>query len=357
MLKSNSSLQSIRFIAAIMIFLRHWVFFNIDPEYTHINSRVFSFFYSPLTFFFILSGWSLTNKYYEQIHNHTFKLDLYWRKRLLRFYPLHIVTTTFLYIPLNWPNLSQLPVSVYISNIFLVHGFIPLSTYYRSLSGISWCLSIFLLWYLIFPIIMLVLARFDSYIRKYASVLALCMLSGLGVWIYRNTFETDSSYALYFSPYARLIDCMIGVCLFFMSKKIEKAGKMTGLRWTFVEGLVICVVIAFQWFAPYVATKYTYDLYFIVPWGAVVGVFAVSRGYVSRILSWRPMTILGSISLEFFLVHIFSLGFIFTHMSPIINMSTIQKLIASFLLTIVCSFFLRYVLIRQWYRVRESDPS
>ena len=335
MSKHKSPLQSIRFIAAIMIFLRHFVFYNQDPNFATVNTKIFNYFFSPITFFFILSGWSLANAYYTKIKNNTFVFSTYLKKRLLTLYPIHIVSF-LLTVLLGWPVILKTPFSITISHVLLLHAFIPISDYVRSYNGVSWCLSIFLFLYLVFPYLMSVIVRFDKHIQKYALGIAMMLFFGLFIWVYTNTFVGDTPYVLYFSPYERLIDFLIGICIFFVVTNIETK-HIHQFVWTGLELLAIGIIVAAQGYAHIVEIKYIYDVYFILPWAIVVGVFAISKGYIAKFLSWKPLVLSGSISLEFFLLHNASLRWVYSYVNPVFPMTIWQLLLSSFIMAVIGS--------------------
>ena len=107
-----------------MIFLKYWTFYNTDPTFTAFNSRVLFYFFSPITFFFILSGWSLTHGYYEKIKNNHFDVMVYLKKRILRLYPVHLITF-FLMLPLITYWSGAIPKEITVANLLLIHAFFP----------------------------------------------------------------------------------------------------------------------------------------------------------------------------------------------------------------------------------------
>lgn len=339
----RDSLKSWRFIAAFLIFLHHWPFYDPNPLLTSLNTKIFYALFSPVTFFFILSGWSLTSAYYEKFRNKTFNLKIYIKKRILRLYPIHFATF-LLTLPLISGWLRQIPIQIAIANLLLVQAFFPAKTYLESFNGVSWSLSVFLFWYLLFPIVMVVIARFDWFIKKFAYIPMLLLIGGLAYWIHINEFDFNTPYALYYSPFERLIDCMTGVFLFFICKALGKRFSANTVLWTGIEIGAVLLLIATHWGAAYVPQKFLWDVYYILPWTVIIGVFSFSRGYLSAILSWKPLELLGGISLEFYLIHTLSLGWVYFFISQSFPMSTMQKGILSVLISIWGSVILHVLI-------------
>lgn len=341
-------LQSIRFICAVLIFLYHLPFFDY-PQLVAIDARILSYFFSPLTFFFILSGWALTNTYYEKVLHKTFNIRKYFEKRLLRLYPIHIITL-LLSIPLVLATRQELSLNITLANIFLIHAFIPSAAYLFSYNPVSWSLSVFLFLYIIFPYIQIIFASFDQFIRKYALVIALLFVFGLGLYVYLTNFTDPLPYAYDFSPFERLIDFMVGVCIYFIVNEIKNKEKINQTLLTFIEFIAVSLIIAAHWYAYVIPMKYVRDLYFILPWATIIGVFSFSHGFFSKILSWKPLVTLGSISLEFFLTATLSIEWVYLFLAHKIQMNSLQKGIVAFFVTIVTSFILHYVLLNNLQR-------
>lgn len=324
-----------------MIFLNHLPFY--DPQLATIDARFLYFFYSPLTFFFILSGWVLTHTYYEKILHKAFDIKKYYQKRLLRLYPIHFITF-LLSIPFVVALHRAASLNITIANILLVHAFIPSADFLFSYNGMSWCLSIFLFLYLLFPLLISVTAHFDKFIRKYPLLIALVVIAGLGLYIHVTNYFDPLWYAYNFSPFERIVDFTVGICIYFIVKNI-KVGKFF---MTLTEIGAISLIIAAHWYAYLVPFwtmhKYMRDLYFIIPWGVIVGVFSFSDGIFSKILSWKPLVALGSISLEFFLIHNLSIQWVYLFIAQKIPMDSIQKMFAAFFITLVGSFIVHFML-------------
>ena len=342
-MSKRNALQSIRFFCAVLIFLYHLP--NYDyPYLDSISKHLFYLFFSPVTFFIILSGWALTYTYYEKVKNKTFNLKNYFRKRILRIYPIHIFTF-LLSVPLILAWHQKIPLSVTLSNILLIHAFIPSPAFFLSYVQTSWFLSVLMFLYLIFPYILLILVRFDRIMKKYAVGLLFFLVLSLSLWVYLNNSADPDWYAHFFSPSERFVDFMVGICIYFIVKQIQDRIKGDRIFWTIIETTGVIILIATFRFAYLVPMKYLRDTYFILPWGFIVGIFALSKGVISDILSWKPFVVLGSISLEFFLIHILSVQFIYVMVSQIITMTSIQKGIVSFLVAIAGSFLAHYILL------------
>ena len=343
--KFSKPLQSIRFFAAVLIFLHHWSARAYDPQLLACCSQVFFTFSSTVTFFFIASGWSLTYGYYEKFKNHTVNLKVYFQKRLLRLYPLHWIAFVITLAAFgDWPIKANN--AILTANFLLVHAFIPSPFYTLSVNAVSWFLSVLLFWYLVFPPIMHTLPKIEWWLRRYAVALILLFVAGLAVWSKTLLPSEQTQYLLYFSPFTRLVDFLTGVLIYFATLKMQRKVGMKRLNWTLVEAASIALVVAAYGFSPSVPGNYLSDVYFIVPWALVIGVFTVSHGLFSQALSWKPFVRLGSVSYEFFLLHYAMLILVAVYLQRIVPMSSVQIGIIAFVATVGLSFMTHHLLIK-----------
>lgn len=136
-----SSLQSLRGIFAIMIFLTHFkwggkVLFDAGGDL-------------GVAFFFVLSGFALSAGYQRKISSRNFSTRQFMLRRIFKLYPLHLICLAA-FILLNPSYLgSHIPETI--SNIMLLQSWIPLPEYYFSGNAVGWCLADFLFMYILFP--------------------------------------------------------------------------------------------------------------------------------------------------------------------------------------------------------------
>ena len=149
------ALASLRFLMAVAVFLAHGAL-----EILFLNDLVGGVYLfaimpvalSGVSYFFILSGFVLTWSNRESDTPGRF-----WRRRFFRLFPNHVVTflvalglmlATGATVGL-WPALSQL---------FLVHSWVPDPEYYNNINSLNWSLAVEVFCYLLFPVL-LVLAK------------------------------------------------------------------------------------------------------------------------------------------------------------------------------------------------------
>ena len=127
-----NSLQSLRGIFAIMIFLHH---FPINGKGWFEAGGA-----CGVDFFLILSGFVMSAGYEMKVVSSQFSYRSFMLKRLIRVYPLHLLCLIgFIIIAL----ISAAPVSYrcLIPNLLLLQSWFPMQSVYFSGNAVSWCLS------------------------------------------------------------------------------------------------------------------------------------------------------------------------------------------------------------------------
>lgn len=143
------ALSGLRGIFAIMIVLHHMPY----------NGGGFFFIGGTLsvTFFFVLSAFSLCLGYWEKIKNNKFVWTEYIEKRFIRIYPLHLLCFTF-FVLINSKELCLSSLKYLLTNFLLIQSWIPKIEYYFSGISVTWFLSDLFFLYALFPLVVRVLS-------------------------------------------------------------------------------------------------------------------------------------------------------------------------------------------------------
>lgn len=188
-----ATLQSLRFVFAVMIFLHH---FSVDGEGLFQPGGS-----CGVSFFMILSGFVMSVGYGEKTLQAGFDKKEFFIKRLVRLYPLHFLCLLG-FIVLRLGNLSDLQVATLLPNAFLLQSWIPVKDFYFSGNAVSWCLSDMMFFYAMFP---LLYRGMEKVKRWFLPVLVLYVIV---------LFSLPDDYChplLYISPLFRLLDFVIGM--------------------------------------------------------------------------------------------------------------------------------------------------
>ncbi len=297
-------LTSMRFIAALLVFIYHYRWLDIDFSkwpLTIFWQNLINHGFIGVSFFFVLSGFVLGYAYEKKIKENKIKLSQFYKARLFRIYPLHLITL-IISIPLmqsspwNHAFYQALPL-----NITLLQSFIPSVDYFFSFNSPSWSISNELFFYALFPLLII----FSS--KKLIFIEIALFLLLITVWISSKIFTEIENYwywLFYINPIFRLIEFILGILIFRIKEKQLKHifHKKTLLATTFEISIILIVFVAiyfFQLIPPFLAK----GVYWGVIFSLLILVFSYETGFVSKVLSIAPLVYLGEISFSFYMLH------------------------------------------------------
>jgi peptidoglycan/LPS O-acetylase OafA/YrhL len=298
-------LTSLRFIAALLIFLVHIDFLKGDPTLRTLYERYFAIGRFGVAFFFVLSGFILAHNYHKIFDTLNRKnLFQFYLNRFARIYPLHLITV-ILAIPFSLPlffnNLSETTLKA-IVNVMLLQSFIPSEDYYFSFNGVSWSLSNEMFFYALFPIILWALLRNRLNGQKLFVGSVIIYLALLSIVII-NLDAKLSQWLFYIFPFTRLFEFILGVIfgLIFIqsSAKIQYSIKVFSV----MELLSVILLLTAAYYFIDVHKTLRYSVFFLPFLILLIYVFAYQRGVVSKWLSHKSLVYLGEISFSFYMIH------------------------------------------------------
>ncbi|MET8981416.1 acyltransferase [Streptomyces sp. NPDC004539] len=153
------SLTGMRFAAAFLVFLCHSFvlgYFHPDVEAT-LRPYAFAIGWLGVEFFFVLSGFVLTWSVREGQ-----PAGRFWRRRLAKVYPNHVVTWTAALGLALWAGQSVDLVKL-LPSLFLVHTWYPRLDLILSINVVTWSLACDLLFYLAFPLLYALVRRIPAH--------------------------------------------------------------------------------------------------------------------------------------------------------------------------------------------------
>ena len=196
------SLQSLRFLFALMIFAHHFYVPKIEQFGTF-----------PVVFFFMLSGYVMTLGYGDKVEAADFCYKNFVKKRLLRLLPLNIICLClFLALPTImdfWNGESPLyRYKWFVLDVLLLQSWIPYKPINFSGNAVAWFLSDILFCNLIFPLLVRKIKR---------SNLKVVLLSVLFLYFIIVLFipYTWVHSLIYINPLFRVVDFLLGIVLSF----------------------------------------------------------------------------------------------------------------------------------------------
>jgi len=300
------TLTSLRFFAVVFIFLSHLGFFTQYENLKSIFNNCFYEGYFAVTFFFLLSGFVLCYNYYSKLNDISLeKIISFTKKRLAHVYPIHIITF-LISIPLLYKDILMYPLkNIFkaILNIMLLQSFIPKQSVYFSYNVVSWNLSSLLLFYILFPIILVLVKRIT---KDGCGKLALMYIFIFIIieLVFASIFKSNSysHWLLYISPFIRLIDCTIGMLLsviYFQNKECKVNLYVINILELISLLALAMALINFK----YINQSYRYGIYYMPFLCFIIYIYAFQKGVISKGLKNRTLVYLGTISYSFYMIH------------------------------------------------------
>lgn len=334
-------LNSLRFFAVFAIFLRHLDFFYFKyPGGAAVYDKYFSYGYVGVTFFILLSGFILTVKYFPVFCKpHTFSIQSFYIKRILRIYPMHVITL-LLSLPLvqSMRNFTML----FLANLFLIQSFFPNTEYYFSFNIVSWILSDLLVFYLLFPFMLLLLRQMKVNSRLYSLLLILIIWLSAAFFISSKSSlnPTVAYWLFYISPYFRFAEFAIGVLLglIYLKRPDPNGEKPDRFSDTLLELISIGLLVVFLEYSSFIPQPYLYSVYFIPVISMGIYVFARSKGLLAGVLSNHVLVKLGDMSFMIFILHLVVINYLLSVFRYIRHLGPGVLSILAFLITICISY-------------------
>lgn len=300
------TLTSLRFLAIFFIFLSHLSYFTQYENLKPIFDNYFYEGYFGVTFFFLLSGFVLCYNYYNRITDIKFdKVLLFAKRRLARIYPIHVITFV-ISLPLLYKDIIKYPIKNLVNailNITLLQSFIPNQEVYFSFNSVSWNLSSLILFYLMFPVILVLIKKITKDGCCYISILVAIILITLE-FVFISIFKSSNyiHWLFYISPFFRLIDSSIGMLLAVMYiKNKNKKMKSSIINIFEILSLVILIIALINF--KHINQVYRYGIYYIPFLSLIIYVYAFQKGVISQILKNKIFVYLGTISFSFYMIH------------------------------------------------------
>lgn len=303
------SLTSLRFVAAAMVLLHHLV--------TYLPLKLGPLEGFPLghgvSFFFVLSGFILAYVY-PDLSASGAKTE-FWLARFARLWPLHAFCAILFLLQ---HGVDGATVSATLLNLSLLHAWIPRESLYTSLNDVSWSISVEVFFYLCFPILIANWER--DWLRKlaFAGVVVVSLVrtaDALHLPGYAPHYDGLTTHGLiYINPAARLFEFVLGMSASrawrwmqgrpapgaWISTGIEllvlgvTLGAMT-IGWHGLLSLARPIGRATEEWAGQCSSCFAFAL--------LIPIFALERGWISRLLGSWFFVLFGELSYSIYLTH------------------------------------------------------
>lgn len=297
------SLNGLRFVFALLICAGHYIF-TTPYASDFYNQALFFDTTAAVTFFFILSGFSLSYGFSEKMKDGSFKPLPFLKKRFFKLYPMHLVALIVVLILFGknyvWNGET---VRNLILNVFLLHSYVPDINCYFAFNRVSWYLSTLFSLYVFFAFLFkpIFASRRPMWILAIASA---AMAVALVLFAHFQKSYDDFVFGIF--PPARLLHFFIGAWLCLFYKKL-KSFDFKAWQLTLVEILSIAVLILSWAIRKQVPIKYQNMFLYAPACSLIILIFSLGdcKGIFSRIAGSKPLMSLGSVSYPFYMIHLF----------------------------------------------------
>ncbi len=159
-----------------------------------------------VTFFFILSGFSMTLGYRDRALSGDFSYKGFLFKRMAKLLPIHWLTLAMAFvlksieIIVSGFDLTIIP--KFVTNLLLVQAWIPIPDYFLSFNSVSWYLSDTLFFIALFPLLIRYIINTTKSIQTIVAVVIFILYVGVVL---------KAPHMLYVFPLVRLLDFVIGI--------------------------------------------------------------------------------------------------------------------------------------------------
>lgn len=299
-----NSLQSLRGIFAIMIFLSHFVLGPGDLRAFYEGGTM------GVEFFIVLSGFVMCAGYERKVEAHNISYRDFMTRRLIRIYPLHLLCLAAWMVLTYGSGRYQLDVIGV--NALLLQAWLPGQRIFYGCNTPSWCLSVFLFLYAVFPFII------DAYhrnARRFSAAFGVFVLVFL-VYLALLPDSLDENYDLWLtriSPPVRLIDFVIGMMLwqaYTMLKGgtfIQKLRKQGYAVKTIIELVPLLIYIPCAMASEVLPSKWSTAVVWWLPTILCVMTYALmdgKGGALTSLFDSKWLVKFGNASFCFYLMHI-----------------------------------------------------
>jgi len=311
------ALTGVRALAAYLVFISHYAYI-FDGGMPHAFQRFFNEFHIGVTIFFVLSGFLIAFRYFDNFHLTGDWFKQYLKNRVARIYPMYFLLTggAFVYyfftrepaIVGKFPN----AIGLFFMHITFVRGFF----HELNFTGIGpgWSLTVEECFYFSAPIAFLVIKKYNKF---YLQILSITGFGILMVLIFRNVdwygFFGNFTFMMLYTYFGRCFEFFVGIklALFVRRNGAERTNK---IRFTYLglTGIFACIAAMSRYTIPMGWSAGLHNPLGIITNNYVLPVFIATFFYglitegsnLKKVLANPFVELLGKSSYIFYLVHL-----------------------------------------------------
>ena len=328
----------IQFLRAISVL---FVFFY------HLELELFKFGYLGVDIFFVISGFVITSRLYQELVN-TSKINFYffYSRRIKRIFPVlfFIISIVLIFIIFFQPlDLLIGNITVYIFTILGLSNFYYLfskkdyfDNVFEDVFGHTWSLGVEEQFYIIFPFFLYILYKIFSKKNNQIFFLLIIILSG----VYLTFKFSENLQLIFYSPIFRFWEFLLGCFIFIINKKFKvKNSILSSVSFIILTSLLLFNLYSNNFIAILISTLLA----------SAFILFYDKKNKFLYLFENKYFVKLGNISYSFYLWH---LPIIYFYDLYFVN--SIIKIPFIFFLTILLSTF-SYIFIENRFRYKKFN--
>jgi len=300
------ALTGIRALAAFMVFIHHYNPFTIEIYGKYIHD-FFSEFHIGVTIFFVLSGFLICNRYFDDPN---FSFKNYLIKRIARIYPMYFILTTltFIFFAIVYSQNGWIDFHNYLYNISFLRGFSDDLKFTGIAQG--WSLTIEEVFYFFAPLFFILINKN----RIFLIVIPMVYI-GLGLLLVSyfsgidcNGFMKSTNFMLDYTFFGRISEFFVGIGLALILRKFSSNFK--GFTYIGLAGIILSIFALVSLkvdggFGVDTLTGKAINTILLPVFGIAPLFFGLiqEKTFISEFFSTKILQLLGKSSYIFYLIH------------------------------------------------------
>jgi peptidoglycan/LPS O-acetylase OafA/YrhL len=311
------ALTGVRALAAYLVFISHYAYI-FDGGMPHALQRFFNEFHIGVTIFFVLSGFLIAFRYFDNFHLTGDWFKQYLKNRVARIYPMYFLLTGGAFIYYFFTRepaiVGKFPsaIGLFFMHITFVRGFF----HDLNFTGIGpgWSLTVEECFYFSAPIVFFIIKKYNKF---YLQILSITGFGFLMVLIFRNAdwygFFGNFTFMTLYTYFGRCFEFFVGIklALFVRQHGVERTNK---IRFTYLgfAGIFACVAAMSRFTIPMGWSAGLHNPLGVITNNYVLPIFIamfffglITEGSnLKKVLANPFVELLGKSSYIFYLVHL-----------------------------------------------------
>lgn len=311
------ALTGVRALAAYLVFISHYAYI-FDGDMPHAFQRFFTEFHIGVTIFFVLSGFLIAFRYFDNFHLTGDWFKQYLKNRVARIYPMYFLLTigafVYYYFTREPAIVGKFPsaIGLFFMHITFVRGFF----HDLNFTGIGpgWSLTVEECFYFSAPIAFFIIKKYNKF---YAQIFAITAFGFLLVLIFRNVdwygFFGNFTFMELYTYFGRCFEFFVGIklALYVRQHGLERKN---AIRFTYLGfvGIFACIGAMSRYTIPMGWSAGLHNPLGIITNNYILPIFIAMFFYglitegsnLKKVLANPFVELLGKSSYIFYLIHL-----------------------------------------------------